>query len=350
MAYPQLLPISADPADMHAIGIDILPFELVAVLVDASGRSVEMRRWPIADMEVETVVEQVALAVDELAGTALGVRLPDERICIGVQIGGPVDAAQGTVLAYANHPTDSLYAGRDYHWRDPVPLAALISKETGCPTVIDNDGAAFATLEQHYGVGRETPSFAVVLIRDGVGGGILLDNRLMTIPFEFGHIKVQPEGRWCVSGDRGCIDAYAGRRAIRAIAGEVIGADSDVESIEAVIAMCERDDPVSPRIVAAFRRAGEAIGHGIATVLSLFGVSHMVVYGPRRMVDQTGGTRAARAFNDGVYAFPSLTYPLFRGAQVVVRSLNVADGAHAAGLLAVDRLITGSTSGSENRR
>ncbi|MGV9613877.1 ROK family protein [Nocardia xishanensis] len=335
--------MAAEPAGEYAIGIEILPYQLVAVLVDHTGRRLDTRRWPIADMEVATVVEQVSVAVAELAETALEIRLPDARLVVGLQIGGPVNAADGLVLAYANHPTDSMYAERDYHWREPVPLADLIRAHTGCRTVVENDGAAFATLEQHYGVGRQTPSFAVVLIRDGVGGGIMMDNRLMMIPFEFGHIKVRPEGRWCVSGDRGCIDAYAGRRAIRAIAGEMTGADADLESIEAAIGICERSDGDAERMTAIFRQAGEAVGHGIATVLSLFGLTHMVVYGPREMVDPASERRAAKAFAGGVFGFPSLTYPLYRSAHVAIRPVGVADGAHAAGLVAIDRLVNAHT-------
>jgi predicted NBD/HSP70 family sugar kinase len=334
-------PRTTEPADLagrYAVGIDVLPYELVAVLLDSTGKHLGMRRWPIADMEVETVVEQVRVAVAELLETSLEITIPDSRITIGIQIGGPVDATEGVVLAYANHPTDSVYVERDYHWREPVPLAELVRKETGCRTVIQNDGAAFTTLEQHCGVGKETSSFAVILIRDGVGGGLLLDNRPMTIPFEFGHIKVRPEGRWCVSGDRGCIDAYAGRRAVRAIAGEMTGADSDMESIEAAIALCERDAATASRVVATFRQAGEAVGHGIATVLSLFGLSHLVIYGPRQLVDPASDHPATQAFIAGVNTFPSLTYPLYRSAQVVVRKMGVSDGAHAAALVAVSRL------------
>ncbi|MFG1675421.1 ROK family protein [Micromonospora sp. NPDC049282] len=336
MAAP---PSTPEAGPTFAVGIEILPYQLVAVLLDSSGGKLGMRRWPIVDMETATVIDQVATATVELVGTTLGIPLPDPRITIGVQIGGPVSTKDGVVLAYANHPTDSLYAGRDYHWREPVPLADLIRRETGCPTVVENDGAAFATLEKHYGVGQETSSFAVVLVRDGVGGGIFLNNRLMTIPFEFGHIKVQPEGRWCVSGDRGCIDAYAGRRAVRAIAGEVIGAESDLESIEAAIAVCEEGDIEARQVIAAFRQAGAAVGHGIATVLSLFGLSHMVIYGLREMVDPRSGRKAAEAFAAGLNSFPSLTYPLYRSAQVITRAMDVADGAQAAGLVAVDRLI-----------
>lgn len=338
-------------AGAYAVGIEILPYELVAVLADETGRDLDARRWPIAEMETKTVVEQVADAATELVDTTLGIALTDRRVCLGLQIGGPVDTDNGRVLAYANHPTDSMYAGRDYHWREPVPLAAMVAEQTGCATVIENDGAAFATLEKHFGVGRRTESFAVVLIRDGVGGGIVLDGHLMKIPFEFGHIKVRPEGRWCVSGDRGCIDAYAGRRAVRAIAGEVTGAESDLESIMAAIILCDQPDGGAPAVLSVFRQAGEAVGHGIATVLSLFGLSHIVVYGPPDMVDPESGRAAAEAFASGIRAFPSLTYPLFRSAQVLIKPMGVKEGAHGAALVAIDRLIgNGEMEGSDDLR
>jgi glucokinase len=330
-----------------AVGIEVLPYELVAVLIDHAGDRRGLRRWPLPDMDVDTVVSHVALAARELVGTSLGFELPSQRVGLGLQIGGPVEARSGTVLAYANHPTDSVYSGHAYHWREPVPLGALVQEETGCRTVVENDAAAYAIYEQRFGVGRESGTFAVILVRDGVGGGLVLDNELVPIPFEFGHIKVRPGGRKCVSGDNGCIDAYAGRRAVRAIVAELIGSETDVETIDAAISLADQDNGQGERVREAFHQAGHAVAYGIATILTLFGLSHVVIYGPRGMVDIATKRRAAAEFLRGVHEFPALTYPLFRNSMILARPLRSPEGAHGAALLALSQLFFVPLSGVE---
>jgi predicted NBD/HSP70 family sugar kinase len=139
-----------------AVGVEVLPGELVAVVTDSTGHRYGRRRRHVANMRPESLVSEIGAMVRELVATSLGIYLPSARIAIGVQIGGPVDSRKGVVLSWANHPTDPVFAVHPDHWTSPVALAELVESETGCPTVIENDAAAYAVFEQRFGVGYET--------------------------------------------------------------------------------------------------------------------------------------------------------------------------------------------------
>jgi glucokinase len=320
-----------------AVGVEILPYELVAVLADPHGVPLAWRRWAVPEMEVDTVVKRLAAATKELVSTSLGYELPDSHIGLGLQIGGPVNPAKTVVLSYCNHPTDHAFREHAYHWARDVPLADLVREETGCQTIVENDAAAYAVYEQRFGVGRHAPSFAVILVRDGVGGGVVLDDQLAPIPFEVGHIQFQPRGRRCDCGNLGCVEAYAGRRAIRAIVGDAIGAYTDIEDFEMITELSRPGNDQAAQVLQVVRQGGLAIAHGVATVLTMFGVPEIVIFAPPALTDRAHPT--ATAFLEGVEAFRQTAFPVFRDCRLHVRPLSRTDGAHGAALAALNEFF-----------
>jgi predicted NBD/HSP70 family sugar kinase len=322
-----------------AVGIEVLPTEIVAVLTDPTGYNYGQRRRGLANMKVESVVREIDVVARDLVTTHLGIDLPSSRIAIGLQIGGPVDARAGLVLSWANHPTDPAFAVDPDEWREPVRLAALVEEGTGCRTVVENDAAAYAVYEQRFGVGYQTGSFAVVLVRDGVGGGIVLDHRVISIPFEIGHLTVQPDGRPCPCGNNGCIESLAGRRAIRGIVGKLLGGKTDTDGIKQAIDLADDGHEKSKEVLTAFREGGEAIARGVATILTLFGVSHVVVYCDRAMSEAESTRPAVAAFFAGLNTFGKYTFPTFKTCQLVLKQWRSTDGALGAALVALNQLF-----------
>ena len=166
----------------------------------------------------DSVVKYVAKAAKDLAATALGLDLPSPSIGIGLQLGGPVDTRTGTVIRYENNPTDPaiLKPEQRYLWEDEK-LAELVEQKPAAARCSKTTPAAFAAVEQKFGVGQEHSTFAVILIRDGVGCSMVMENKLLPGPWELGHIIVWPDGRECECGLVGDIESQAGRRAIRAV-------------------------------------------------------------------------------------------------------------------------------------
>jgi predicted NBD/HSP70 family sugar kinase len=324
-----------------AIGIEILPHELSSVLTDHHGIIHGRRRWPLPNMEVGTVVKYAAKTARDLAATALGLDLPNPCIVIGLSLGGPVDSRTGTVILYENNPTDptTLKPHLRYRW-EGVKLAELVEQETGCRTVLVNDATAFGAREQKFGVGQEMSTYAVILIRDGVGHCMIVDGKPLPGPLEWGHIIVWPDGRACECGLVGDIESQAGRRAIRAVAREETGISTDLEW-QAAVELALGDGDLADKALRAFERAGEAIGRGIATLVTLFSPACVVIYAPGELIGPSGGnSRIADAFKSAVEEFPQHAFPPKHQCGLVTRALQPTDGPLGAALIALSRLFS----------
>ena len=80
--------------------------------------------------------------------------------------------------------------------------------------MLGNDVNVAVEAERRLGAGRGVRSFLGVFWGTGVGGGLVLDGRIVLgrgSAGEIGHMCVRPGGRRCNCGLRGCVEAYAGR-------------------------------------------------------------------------------------------------------------------------------------------
>jgi glucokinase len=100
-----------------------------------------------------------------------------------------------------------------------------------------------------------------MVVSTGVGGGIVLDGRLLDgsqgNAGHIGHVVVEPEGRHCACGGRGCLEAEASGRSIEAMTGHPA--------------------PEAPDSVR--RRTGTLVGRAVASVANLLDVELAVVAG-----------------------------------------------------------------------
>ena len=107
-------------------------------------------------------------------------------------------------------------------WRD-FPLRRQLVELTDLPVYGDLDAKALALSEGWLGAARGVQSFCAMTVSTGVGGGIVLDGELLDGATgnagHVGHIVVEPGGRRCGCGARGCLEAEASGPAIEAITG-----------------------------------------------------------------------------------------------------------------------------------
>jgi glucokinase len=99
-------------------------------------------------------------------------------------------------------------------WDAPFALGPALSRELGVPVALGNDVNTAVEAERRYGAGREFRSFLGVYWGTGIGGGLVVDGRLLSgrgSAGEIGHVSAKPGGRKCNCGLRGCVEAYAGR-------------------------------------------------------------------------------------------------------------------------------------------
>lgn len=129
----------------------------------------------------------------------------------GVSISGPVNVRSGTA-APLNIST----------WRD-FPLATSVGELTGVRTVVDNEAKALAHGEAWVGAAVGESDFLAVYVGSSVSAGLVsagkvLDGNYGNAGF-IGHVVVEPAGRPCRCGGRGCLEAYVSGRAIEAETG-----------------------------------------------------------------------------------------------------------------------------------
>ena len=126
---------------------------------------------------------------------------------------------------------------------------------------IDNDAKALALGEGWRGAARGERAFIAMVVSTGVGGGIVLDGRLLDgadgNAGHIGHVVVVPDGRLCACGCHGCLEAEASGTAIAARTGAPAA-----------------DAPVEER-----RRAGRLVGRAVGSTAALLDLRLALVAG-----------------------------------------------------------------------
>ena len=142
---------------------------------------------------------------ERLAGLTRPLDLTGVDVC-GVGSGGPMRAG-GVAVSPLNIPA----------WRE-FPLHGRLAELTGLRTVVDNDAKALALAEGWLGAAKGVRNFIGMVVSTGVGGGIVLDGRLLHgdegNAGHIGHVVVEPEGTELPGHIRGVLEAEAGGTAI----------------------------------------------------------------------------------------------------------------------------------------
>ncbi|MCL9796582.1 ROK family protein, partial [Frankia sp. AgKG'84/4] len=98
-------------------------------------------------------------------------------------------------------------------WRDFPLRARLRELHAGLPVRVHNDGIALAAGEHWSGAGRGVRDLLAVTVSTGVGGGLVLGDRLVHggsgNAGHIGHVVVEADGPACPCGGRGCVEAIA---------------------------------------------------------------------------------------------------------------------------------------------
>jgi glucokinase len=153
-----------------------------------------------------------------------------------------------------------------------TPALEPLEEGFGAPVRLINDGHAFALAESTLGAGRGAANVMCIVCGTGIGGGLVLGGRLHLGPDqragEFGHHTVSEDGPRCECGNRGCLELYAGARAIAAAAG--------APTFHHAVVNARAGDEAA---IGALARAGELIGLAIANVLIFLAPDRVVVGG-----------------------------------------------------------------------
>jgi glucokinase len=202
---------------------------------------------------------------------------------IGVGLPGLVDVEKGSMRSMP------------FAWLTDlgdVPLAAPIRERSGLPVFVDNDVNALALGEWMFGLGRGASSLVTVAIGTGMGGGLILDGRLvrghLNSAGEIGHLAVSLTGPPCVCGGIGCLATYIAGGMMSERARERLNrypnsavlarAEGDPERISAPLLFeaAAGGDPLARAVV---DDACEALAVGIGALVNLLNPEVIVITG-----------------------------------------------------------------------
>ena len=242
-------PRTADAAAALALAIDIGGTKMAVGLVDAVGTvHVSDRAATPGRGDGDALFAVLAEMIDAVRATGRATGLNEPIVC-GVGSGGPM-TMNGEAVSPVNIPA----------WR-AYPLRPMLAEQTGLPVFVDNDAKALALAEGWLGAAKGAENFIGMVVSTGVGGGIVLDGRLLDgaqgNAGHIGHITVVPDGHRCGCGARGCLEAEASGTAIARITGR--------PAIEA-----------TPEVIV---RTGMLVGRAVASVATLLDLTLATVAG-----------------------------------------------------------------------
>lgn len=232
-----------------ALAVDIGGTKFAVGLVNRAGELLdrEIHRIDHRDDADELFDELARLVTSQLQKAT---ERHDGRVVVcGIGSAGPITTNCGLV--------SPLNIGA---WRD-FPLRGRLESLTGLPVYGDGDAKALALAEGWLGAAKGVDNFIAMVVSTGVGGGIVLNGELLEGASgnagHIGHVVVEPNGRRCVCGGRGCLEAEASGPAIEAITGR----------------------PPTEPTYETMQRAGRLVGRGIASVCNLLDLKLAVVGG-----------------------------------------------------------------------
>jgi glucokinase len=186
------------------IGIDIGGTNTVFGVVDREGNCVLDGTIPTEGYaEPEAYVAAVYGEIKHLLS-----KVPDNPVR-GIGIGAP----------NGNYYTGSIEFAPNLRWKEVIPIAALFQKHSRLPVKVTNDANAAAIGEMVYGGAKGMRDFIVITLGTGLGSGIVANGELVYghdgFAGELGHTIVDPNGRQCACGRRGCLETYVSAPGIK---------------------------------------------------------------------------------------------------------------------------------------
>jgi fructokinase len=240
---------------MKRIGIDLGGTKIEALALDDAGRELARRRVPTPrDDYAGTLgaVHDLVAAIERDAGA-----------CDTVGVGTPGAVSARTGLMKNCNST----------WLNGRPLARDLESALGRPVRIANDANCFALSEAVDGAGRSAHIVFGVILGTGVGGGIVVDGRVLeganAIAGEWGHNPLpwprdeERPGPACYCGRAGCIETW--------LAGPALAADHERRSGEALAAdrIAARATQGDAACAATLARYEERLARALAHVINI---------------------------------------------------------------------------------
>lgn len=251
----------------YYVGIDLGGTFIKGGITDDFGNMIVVDKTPTeTELGAERVMDNIAKLITSLLDKA-GLSVADVE-GVGMGVPGMIDSHNGNVI-FSNN----------FNWKD-VRISDGIKSRIGIPIAISNDANAAALGEAIFGAGKEFDDMILLTLGTGVGGGIVVENKLIegnkSAGAELGHSVIEVGGEQCTCGRRGCLEAYASATALIRDTKRAMQEHSDskmweIGSLDKVTGKTAFDykdsDPYAKAVV---DRYIEMLGCGIANFANVF--------------------------------------------------------------------------------
>ncbi|HEC44646.1 MAG TPA: ROK family protein [Bacteroides sp.] len=198
----------------------------------------------------------------------------------GIGIGAPM----------GNYYSGTIEHAPNLNWGEVIPMVNMIEDRFSVPTAITNDANAAALGEMMYGSAVDMKDFIVITLGTGLGSGIVVNGNVVYghdgLAGELGHVNVQPDGRHCNCGLRGCLETYVSATGIKRTVFELLARRNDPSELrdipfgeltaKNISEAAERGDLIASK---AFGRTGRTLGRSLANVVALLGPKAIFLLG-----------------------------------------------------------------------
>jgi glucokinase len=198
---------------------------------------------------------------------------------IGIGIGAP----------NANYYKATIENPPNLDWKF-VDVRSELEKFYSVPIAVTNDANAAAIGEMLFGAARGLKDFIVITLGTGLGSGIVSNGQVLYgsdgFAGEIGHTTVDPQGRQCGCGKRGCLETYCSATGLCRTIQELICNTSDASELrsisfaeltsETVYDAALRKDPLALK---AFNMCGHVLGLKLADSVAHLSPEAIILFG-----------------------------------------------------------------------
>ena len=259
---------------MYRIGVDLGGTNIAAAIIDENYNIIKKGSVPTkASREASFIMDDMASLCRKICVEA-GIELSEVE-AVGIASPGIANSRDGVVEYACNLPFVK------------YPICRELSERLGISNVhVENDANAAAWGEAVAGAARGSSSSIMITLGTGVGGGIIIDNKVYSgsnfAGAELGHIVISVDGRPCNCGRHGCWEAYSSATALIRMTSEKLEecrAQGRETLLEGLVA---EHGKVSGRTAFQAMRAGDDAGRevveeyikylasGLASIINIF--------------------------------------------------------------------------------
>lgn len=240
----------------------------------------------------------------------------------------------GIAAPHVNIETQMMENAPNFNWGSSVPLAESIKKLFNVPTFLINDANAVGIGEKEYGKAKDINNFVVVTLGSCLGSGIISNGHILYGAHgqtgEISHINVDPNGRQCTCGNKGCLEAYVSAEGVKRTVFQLM-CETVEESplrkfsynkmqLDDVVKAAQKRDKIAHL---AFKITGDILGNKLAEMVAIFEPEAIILTGEL--------TKMGKVFLEA--ATTSLTNNLFVSYQGKVKVFLSDQSSSKLGLL-----------------